>query len=39
MTPCSKALRTFFYHDRKLFVEISQMIFAMIMVFNRDVAG
>ena len=34
-----KALRVFFPHDRKLFAEISKMIFAMISDFYREVAG
>ena len=34
-----KALRVFFRHDRKLFAEISKMIFAMISDFYRAVAG
>jgi hypothetical protein len=31
----SKALRVFFLHDRRLFVEISKMIFTMISDFYR----
>lgn len=34
-----KALRVFFRHDRKLFAEISKMIFSMISDFYRAVAG
>ncbi|MBD3425701.1 MAG: hypothetical protein GF409_00560 [Candidatus Omnitrophica bacterium] len=34
-----KALRVFFRHDRKLFAELSKMIFAMISDFYREVAG
>jgi hypothetical protein len=34
-----KALRVFFRHDRKLFAEISKMIFAMISDFYKEVAG
>ena len=34
-----KVLRVFFRHDRKLFAEISKMIFAMISDFYREVAG
>jgi hypothetical protein len=34
-----KALRVFFRHDRKLFAEISKMIFAIIIDFYREVAG
>ncbi len=34
-----EALRVFFRHDRKLFAEISKMIFAMISDFYRQVAG
>ncbi|WP_319560379.1 transposase [Marispirochaeta sp.] len=34
-----KALRVFFRHDRRLFAEISKMIFAMISDFYREVAG
>ena len=34
-----KALRVFFRHDRKLFAEISKMIFSMISDFYREVSG
>jgi len=34
-----KALRVFFSHDRKLFAEISKMIFAMVRDFYREVTG
>ncbi len=34
-----KALRVFFRHDRRLFAEISKMIFVMLNDFYREIAG